>query len=272
MQQKLATARRILIEQGMGGIFRKIYWYIERYLTSDHWWLGRLVELMGNQAWMNGCRFDLSSPVIGTPQKAGFLLGNYERDERTALGFIPRDVGLPIVEFGGSIGVMACVSQLYFGKPPTHVVVEANPAVIPVLKRNRDLNQGHFEVIVAALAYGASEISFHVHPKFVSSSLHALAGQTTEVVVPTINLQTLLEQHGIHGQIILFCDVEGAELDLVEHELDLLQSRVKYFGLEVHPHLTDSESVTEMLNQLQTAGFRQVYQRKHNFLFINERS
>src|SRR5688572_27871524 len=139
MQRKVSGAWRILRNRGLSGVIRRIVWYAYRWWTSDHVWLGRVVEFSGNQVVIDGSRFDLSNPVIGTPQKAGFLLRNYENGERTALRLIPSAIGLPVIELGGSIGVVACISSQHFGNPERHVVVEANPALIPVLTANRDL-------------------------------------------------------------------------------------------------------------------------------------
>jgi len=270
MLRKVKGAWRMLQTRGTGAVIRRVGWYVQRWWTSDHWWLGRIIELTGNRAVLDGLRFDLSSPVIGTPQKAGFLLRNYEYGERTGLAFIPSNLGLPLVEFGGSIGAMACAASKHFGNPEQHVVVEANPYMIPVLTRNRDLNGCRFQVVHAALAYGADETIFHVHPKFVKSSLYTLDAAAEAVRVPTVTLQQLLEQHHFNRPILLFCDVEGAEIALFEHEEYLLRTRVKYLMLEVHAYLTGEESVKGMLRQLMEWGFDQLYHRGDNYLFRNE--
>jgi FkbM family methyltransferase len=270
MLRKVKGAWRMLRTRGLGAVIGRIGWYRQRWWTSDHWWVGRIVELTGNRARLDGARFDLSSPLVGTPQKAGFLLGNYEYGERVILRRIPADIGLPIVELGGSIGVVACISNRYFDRPKHHVVIEANPYLIPVLTRNRDLNDGSFEVVQAALAYGADEITFHVHPKFVKSSLYALDSSAEVVQVPTLSLRQILEQRGFDGRILLLCDVEGAETGLFEHESDVLRERVKYFALEVHAHLTGSHAVERMLGQLTDWGFRQLFRIGDNYLFCNE--
>jgi FkbM family methyltransferase len=256
--------------KGVGAVAHKIRGLIVGWWTSDHWWLGRIVELRGNKAVLEGCRFDLSSPAIGTPQKAGFLFGNYENGERAALSYIPASLQLPVVELGGSIGAMACVSSKRFNNPTQHVVVEANPNLIPVLTRNRDLNGCHFDIIHAALAYGAEEITFYVHQKFVESNLYQKSGSAQAVSVPTITLYDILERCGFAGSIVLFCDIEGAETGLFKHERELLGERVKYLCIEFHPAFTGQETVSGMIEQLNTMGFHLVYHHKDNYLYINE--
>ena len=58
MQRKVRGALRILHKRGLKGVIERIGWYINRWLTSDHWWLGRIVELTGNRAVVDGVRFD----------------------------------------------------------------------------------------------------------------------------------------------------------------------------------------------------------------------
>jgi FkbM family methyltransferase len=268
--RKLSTSWRLLTTQGIGAIWHKIRSNIIGWWTSDHWWLGRIVELRGNMALLDGCRFDLSSPVIKTPQKAGFLLGNYEYGERAALRHIPVSPPLPIVEFGGSIGAMACVSSKHFGNPEQHVVVEANPNLIPVLTRNRDLNECRFQLIPAALAYNTDRIAFHIGTKFIEGSLYHQSEHGQTVEVPTISLGDILEQHNFQGSIVLFCDIEGAETALFAHEAELLATRVKHLCIEFHPTLSGRSTVETMIDQLRSMGFRLVYQHKDNYLYINE--
>jgi FkbM family methyltransferase len=271
LQRKLNAVVQLARTQGIGGIVKRIVWYIERYRTSDHAWIGRIVELLGNRVSLDGCQFDLSSPVIATAQKAGFLLNTYEAESRYMLQQIPADEELPIIELGASVGVIACVSHRRFPNTPQHIAVEANPALIPVLTRNRHLNHARFDIIPAALAYGQDEMIFHVHRKFVSSSIYAVKGDTTAVSVPTVTLQALVEKLYSPNPIILICDIEGAEHDLFQHEFDLIQRTVKYLAIEFHPSLTGQEAVNTILIQLAEAGFVTLFQQKDDYLFHNQR-
>lgn len=269
MQRKVTAAWDMMQRHGIGAVLKRLGWYVQKWYTSDHWWIGRLVELRGNRARLDGCLFDLSSPVIGTAQKAGFFFGNYETGERQVLSYLS-GAKLALVELGGSVGVMACISSRHFSNPASHVVVEANPNLIPVLTRNRDLNCCRFTIVHAALAYDAAEVRFNVHSKFVKSSLLLVDGDTQTVLVPTITLKEILDRYQF-GQVILFCDIEGAEVELLARESTLIAARVKYLSLEVHPYLTGQDVVNQLLTQLAEMGFRQLYNNKHNYLFVNDR-
>lgn len=269
MTAKLSSAWRILWRRGPGAVVSRLYWYVERWWWGDNWVLGKLVELRGDHVQLDGCQFDLSSPVIMTPQKAGFWLGNYEAQERIAVQQIP-DLGLPVVELGGGIGVVSCVTSKHFGNPSAHVVVEANPNMIAVLEQQRILNGCNFTVVPANLAYEAAEVPFHVNAKFLASSALDFSDPHAQVInVAATSLRTILDQQGFDN-IVLICDIEGAEVSLFEQESDLIGSRVKYLVLEFHPKLTGREAVQAIEEKLEQLGFTHLYQGKDNNLFRNE--
>lgn len=266
---RVARAWHILRTRGLSGFFNRIQWYFQRWWLSDNWLLGKLVELRGNPVTLDGCQFDLSSSRILTVQKAGFWVGNYEIKERIAVKQIPSS-GLPIVELGGGIGVVSCVTSKHFGNPARHVVVEANPNMIPIITRQRDLNGCQFTVIPANLSYDGQEVPFHVSAKFLASTALDVPNQESEVVyVPATTLGAILDQYGF-DQIVLICDIEGAEVSLFEHESDLLGSRVQYLVLEYHPNLTSQDAVQTIMKRLAALGFAKVYQGKDNYLYRHE--
>jgi FkbM family methyltransferase len=269
MTAKVAGAWHILRKRGLNGILNRIQWYFQRWWLSDNWLLGKLVELRGDRVTLDGCQFDLSSPKILTAQKAGFWVGNYEVKERIAVQQIPKR-GLPIVELGGGIGVVSCVASKHFGNPAQHVVVEANPNMIPVITRQRDLNGCNFTIIPANLSYDGQEVPFHVSAKFLASSTLDVPNQESEIVrVPATTLGAILDSQGF-DRIVLICDIEGAEVSLFEHESALLGSRVQYLVLEYHPNLTGQDAVQTIKNRLAALGFVQVFQGKDNYLYRNE--
>jgi FkbM family methyltransferase len=269
MAHKLKGAWHILRTRGLSGFLNRIRWYFQQWWLSDNWLLGKLVELRGNRIMLDGCQFDLSSSRILTAQKAGFWVGNYEVKERIAVKQIP-NLGLPIVELGGGIGVVSCVTSQHFGNPTGHIVVEANPNMIPIITRQRDLNGCNFSIIPANLAYDGQEVSFHVSSKFLASSSLDIPNQESEVVrVPAITLKEILDQQGF-DQIVLICDIEGAEVSLFAHESDLLGGRVKFFVLEYHPNLTGRDAVQSIMVRLAALGFVKVYQGKDNYLYRND--
>src|ERR1051325_3177265 len=107
---KLATAKRVLQTQGVAGLI-PVFKHKLQYVTNlfdpwDNWFCGKFVELRGGIVSIDGCSFDVNSPVISTRLKSRFLFNNYETPEREALELF-LDPALPVVELGGSVGVVA---------------------------------------------------------------------------------------------------------------------------------------------------------------------
>src|SRR2546426_6211274 len=98
--------------------------YFDNWLGRKiDWWYGRLIEIRGNNVSIDGCTFSLESPAIATQSKSRFMFGQYERPEREAIRrFL--DPTLPVVEFGGSIGVLSCLTNRRLSDPQRHVVIE----------------------------------------------------------------------------------------------------------------------------------------------------
>ena len=239
-----------------------------RHLLRPSFWrhwdnpvLGRWVELRGNRARIDGCTFTLDSPAIPTGLKALFLFDRYERAERDALRrFL--DPGVPVVELGGSLGVVACLTNRRLRDPSRHVVVEANAGMLDVLEANRARNGCRFVVLHRAVAYGAPTVAFYQDHSFLAGSVaEGCAGHDGRprrpVHVPTVSLRAILDTHGF-ARCTLVCDIEGAEADLVAHELDVLRDRVGTMIVETHPGVLGVGRVRTMLDQLARAGFRQL--------------
>lgn len=213
--------------------------------------MGRLVELMGNRARIDGMVFSLDSPSIETFRKGSFVFGLHESEERTLVKqWLPGE--LPVVEFGGGIGVVTCLANRKLVRPELHIVVEANPKLVPLLERNRDLNGCGFQILNKALAYDAETVEFHIHTHFLSGRADGAGG--TAITVPTTSLKAIIDGSGF-DQISVICDVEGTETMLVEQEIETLRQHVQFLLVEVHPQFTGEQATGRMVQRLETAGF-----------------
>ena len=285
LMKKLATAKRVHQQHGPRGIAAALaekpadWWRaLDRQVRGEGLWdnnishrcQGRLVEILGNTVNIEGCKFSVDSPAIPTHIKAHVASKNYEAPERAILKrFLNPD--LPVIEFGGSIGVVSCLTNKRLHNPDRHVVVEANPDLVPLLEKNRDLNSCQFRVLPRAVAYGSDVITFYRSAFFLASNLHNAWGDLPEnaVRVPTTNLQNIVEEFG-YERVTLICDIEGGEFDLVQHESDVLIERVEDFMVEVHAQLGD-EPVMNMFDKLERTGFRHVYDEAGTYMFRNSK-
>jgi FkbM family methyltransferase len=212
---------------------------------------GWVVErLLGDRVRIDGLAFSTASPLIARSQKGEMLFGRHEAEERRMLGrWLPPE--LPVVEFGGGIGVVSCLANRRLARPEQHVVVEANPGIIPVLERNRDLNGCRFRVVNKALAYDAESVAFSVHPRFTASRIGG-AGATVDVAATS--LERVIAAAGF-DRVSLICDVEGAEAALVERELETIRGRVRTLLVEIHPAIIGAEATSRLIGALEASGF-----------------
>lgn len=271
LRKKFATAKRLYDAQGLKGISSSLERKkadFDQWLHSTEqykWGLGRFVELRGNKVFIEKMSFNVNNPAISTKMKSHFLFDKYEKFERTAIKRFLR-VDLPVVELGGAIGVVACYANKMLRDPQRHLVIEANPDLLPLLEENRDRNNCHYTVLHRAVAYGSDEITFHLDDEFWTSNANTSTGRS--VKVPTISLRKVFEQFGFE-RCTLICDIEGGEVDMVRHEAELIKQRVATFIVEVHDWWLPAEIVDDMLRTLKRMGFVSVFQESSSYVLHN---
>ena len=222
------------------------------------WYVGRAVESMGLTTYLDRSAFEVGRVADSTFLNGLLWLGAYETLERHAVGkYLPRSS--PVVELGAAIGVVSCLVNRRLANPTLHVSVEANPALIPVLERNRDRNGCRFRIIHSALAYATDSVEFGVADDFTASSVGAVHSHST-VKVPAVSLERILSEAAFE-HCTLLCDIEGSEGDLVRREPHILRDRVHTLILEVHPDHLGDLGVTELGVELQRLGFWPIWQR-----------
>ncbi len=215
------------------------------------WSVGRRIEANGNRVEVAGLIISVDNRQIATRAKSILLTGSYERAELHLIErFLPRDY--PVIELGGSIGVVACFTNRRLDRPAEHVVVEAHPALIPTLLENARLNGCQFKVINAVVAYDTQSATFYSGATFLAGSVRATEGGAYRVAA--ISLSRLLSQFDA-SQVCLVADIEGSEVELVEREMDLLKARVRWVIVETHGGAVGVNPVAQMLTTFADAGF-----------------
>ena len=246
---------------------RRYHWYRSWLMINNHT-VGRLVELTGNRIRIEGLRFSVDCPQVATAHKSTLWFGRHEVEERELLRrFLPAQ--LPVVELGGGLGVVSCLANRQLASPDRHVVVEAIPPLAALVERNRDLNDCRFRVVNAALAYGSPTVNFTIHNNFVGSRLDGESG--TNVCVPSTTLGQIVAEAGFDG-FSLICDIEGAEADLVAHELNLIARQAMFVLVEIHPSILGEKGASQVVDSLTHAGFRLAERAGSNWAFVRPSS
>ena len=263
---KVGTAVRVFRQtgaSGVGDVFRRyaVDWVDASPALRSA--VARGVALRGNTVVVDGLRFSVDDPGVPDAVKIALALGKYERPERAMLRDL-LDRERPLVELGGSLGVVACLSNRRLRDPRRHVVVEASPAIVPLLERNRAANGCEFTIVNKALAYGGDHVAFFVHPLPWSSRVQAdeesrQADAARIIQVPTTTLREVVDAFGF-DDCTLVCDIEGAEAELVEHEGEVLRSRVRTLLLETHETVLGADRVDRLLADVERLGFRRAHE------------
>jgi len=68
--------------------------------------------------------------------------------------------GAAVLELGGCLGVLSCTINKRLGDPTKHVVLEANPALIPYLRGNREINRAAF-IVTNSVVFGSGSWNDH---------------------------------------------------------------------------------------------------------------
>jgi hypothetical protein len=123
--------------------------YIAKKLGSGN--LGRVVNLAAKYAaggyfdlWCKryrteGLSFEIPREQTTRAMRGRFAFDTYELPERELIRkYLPSNAR--VLELGGGIGVVSCLTNSLLRDKHAHVVVEANPLLIPFLESNRDLN------------------------------------------------------------------------------------------------------------------------------------
>lgn len=159
----------------------------------------------------------------------------------------PDDV---VVEAGAAIGFVGAICANTVGAENVYMI-EANPDLIPVIKKNFSLNGFAEPQTIQGVATAAEgdPVEFRVAEQFWSSSTLD-RGQTLSVVkAPPVNLNRQFREK---SATVFICDIEGGEFSLLPL-LDL--STLRLIVIEVHHKLADAGAGTKLIKGIKNAGF-----------------
>lgn len=244
LKKKLGTAYRVFREEGLRAVLDVACLRLQLLAMP-------LTMANRKEVVLDGCTFSLAA-VPESATKLLLLTNRYEVPERRAVGrYIRRD--LPVVELGGSIGVVACMTNKLLKNPAAHLVVEANPLAIPHLRSNKESNHCEFEIIHRAIAYGSDSVTFRPSSEMYGNSI-TVPGDHPPVSIETVRLSDLVHTRQF-STFSLVCDIEGLEYDLVYYEGDVLK-KADTIILETHVRLIGEEKIRWMMNKLHELGFK----------------
>lgn len=201
----------------------------------------------------DGVTVDVSASPITDEILYSLLLESYEQEEaKFVREHISSDPNL--IELGAGIGYLSCYCDKHIN-PRTHIAVEPNPHLQHVIKENKRLNNGTFELIEAAYSYGLEPVTLSITESFLSSRTSKNDG---EVKTRSVNLRTLVDQFDL-STFCLTVDIEGSELDILANEMALLENHCKVIIIEFHDQKKEFADIwqrtVEMRKKLKQSTF-----------------
>ncbi|SEL92016.1 methyltransferase, FkbM family [Roseivivax marinus] len=205
---------------------------------------------MATRCWtIDGLSFALPEKMLTPGITRMCDKGWYEVEERRALhAHLIR--GDTVLEIGGGAGLLACVAARAVG-PEAVTTVEANPAMLPVIRANLAANDADgVRLLHGAVTAGAEtdDILFNVPRAYWAASLDATDGADA-VRVPALSLPALIAET---APSVLVVDVEGAEAGYFDHSLP---SSLRLIVLELHPERYDRKTLADIFARLAARGF-----------------
>lgn len=226
-------------------VLRRLRWYKARFQVNNPV-VGRAVELLGDRVRMDGLTYSVQSPQISRGHKSTLAFGLHEMEERKLIRrWLPSETA--VIEFGGGLGVVSCLTNRKLRDPSRHIVVEASPTMAVILERNRSLNNCKFRVLNRAIAYGEEHVFLTVGDEFVGGTINGQGERTVRVQTTTIS--EIMSDAGFE-EVGIVCDIEGAELDMIQKEFPMLGERIRFLMIEMHPLLLGSDVVDDLVHQL----------------------
>ena len=223
-------------------------WEVCRSAARQNWFFGLVFTLTSRFYWVGSLKFAYPKKLIPVSQRAAFLFRLYEASElEQVCQFIKKEDH--ILELGACLGVVSCATAQLLAPAQRHVVVEANPFVLPYLHKNKTRNGFGFLVLNCLIGAGPTgklllEENIHTSRR----QEHGNAG----LLLPSFSTAELNHRFGPFSGLIM--DIEGAELDILERETEFLRE-LRVIIVEFHPHIAGEAACERAKVRLDQLGF-----------------
>ena len=212
--------------------------------------LGLLFLLFRRRFHVDGMIFDVPLRHQTLSSLATYWFNDYELPERQFCSKYLRESDR-VCELGGCLGIVSMNINARLKTTTSHLVVEANPMLIPYLKSNRNSNGGRFEVLNCAIGDGTS-LYLDTQSGVLTSTLSERSSNTT-VTVPGATTDSLFKDYGPFDALVM--DIEGAEVQVLLGSSQSWKS-VRLIIAELHPCIIGQHAYLEMHSRLIEANFK----------------
>jgi FkbM family methyltransferase len=234
------------------GIFGRAVNHAAKYAAGCYF------DLRRNPYRTEGMTFEIPREHTTRVMRGRFAADTYELPERELIRkHLPPEAR--VLELGGCIGVVSCLINRLLSEPDAHVVVEANPLLIPFLERNRDINRARFSVEQCVVSR-SSEAILKINANMDSSKTG-----DGGLKVPTRTLEHIEGMYHLKFDALVM-DIEGSESEFIRDNRATLQ-RMHFIMVEFHPSLIGEAEVGVLRQILIESGLDKVDQRLTSEVF-----
>gem|GEM_PF-352653 len=258
LKRKLKTAVRIFRNGGLRKVF-EVFWLklrqpMVKWREEFEW-----VQIEGCDYVMIPNINGFTMLVSGTDEGIGRELAFYRVHEPTLTKFLPTFVlpGDTVLDIGANIGYYTLLLSQLVGPTGMVIAVEPHPDNVRLLKLNLKLNRVTNTVVVPVAI--SDEVG--VAQMFISKgsnwhSLHPTPQSTDQsITVPTTTVDALVRQLEQPIDLIRM-DIEGWEVKALRGAENTLKRDKPTLVMEVHPSYLQPEETKELLQWLQSLGYR----------------
>jgi len=200
----------------------------------------------------NGIKVPVIPSLFSPPIVESIKRGDYECYEANELKHLVEDDEV-ILEIGAGCGFISTLCALDPRVKSVHAV-EANPAMIPVIKLTHKLNNVSPVVYNEILAKEDGEVDFFVHEDFWASGTADFLGR--RISVKSTSFQRRLDAI---QPTMLIVDIEGGEQQLFD---DVNLNGVKKILMEVHQNFIKRNGIKHVFDMMGKHGFH--YDQNHS--------
>jgi len=199
---------------------------------------------------IEGLRLDVPDEMLTPRLVAKLASGAYERDEARAALMRLRP-GRTVLELGAGIGFIACLCARVAGADRV-TTVEANPALLPVIRANLDRNgAGAVDLLHGAVGAASEEtapVAFDAARPFWAGRLAGDGAGPRTVPVPRLDLRDLMARR---RPDLVVMDIEGAEAALFDARWP---AHVRHVIIELHPDRYPDTVIQRIVDCLSASG------------------
>ncbi|MCK0168725.1 FkbM family methyltransferase [Jannaschia sp. S6380] len=198
---------------------------------------------------IGGIRLDVPRALLTSSIRRRLESGDYEKFEAASARRLVQ-AGNRVLELGTGAGFVTNVCAMAAG-PANVVTVEANPDLLPVIRRNLRLN-GNAAATVLHGAVGGHDagatLAFRQSPAFWASAIADGTGRGPEIEVPVLRLPDLLAEY---RPAVVIMDIEGAEADLFDAPWP---DHVQAVLMELHPKRYPDTVIGRIFDTMSESG------------------